>query len=207
MFALNTVNHVVNAMGLTINEDKDDIGQEITFLGASLSTIAVNGSTCAVGLTKKRRVFVAEICLTMGHWKGPITVRKLMSFAGVLMLCAQFIFASKLYLRSVFSIIGSKDKRESVLLSPKFRSDCAWWRKAVTVPDLCGTVLQKRAISTTFASWDASFTWGIGGLFGGKYFSVPWSDYASDARPDSPLHQGNTPGTYTIWSFSLGLLS
>jgi len=175
---LNTIRHVVRSMGLVVNTEKEEMGQTLIFLGTRLSSIAKNGTACSVGLTEKRRQYVAEQCQIMEH-TSTIQVSKLMSFAGLLIFCAQVMFGAKLYLRSAFALIGSRNRRSMVRLSEQFRMDCAWWRTMVTQMGECGTLLQRRFVSSRFASWDASLTWGIGGFFDGKYFSVPWEHYTS----------------------------
>ena len=58
------VKGIIQDMGLTINESKTEMGQELVLLGVALSTIANKGKKCTAALTEKRRLLIASKCAT-----------------------------------------------------------------------------------------------------------------------------------------------
>ena len=170
---------IICRMGLQINEQKDESGQDVCLLGVLLSTVANGGVSCSAAITNKRRSYISGRCLEMQQWKGPIRVHMIMAFAGLLSFCSQVIPGSRMYLRSAFTMIGSKHRRDWVHLSNQFRTDCSWWRKLVLQSGPCGMLLDRRLLSNFFVAWDASETWGIGGFYAKdhQFFSIPWSAF------------------------------
>ena len=59
------VKGIIQAMGLTINESKTEMGQELVLLGVALSTIAETGRKCTAAPTEKRRELIASKCLVL----------------------------------------------------------------------------------------------------------------------------------------------
>ena len=51
---------VIQDVGLTINENKTEMGQELVLLGVALPTIADKGRKCTATLTEKRKVLIAS---------------------------------------------------------------------------------------------------------------------------------------------------
>ena len=177
--------HIITSIGLQINEAKDEFGQSVCWLGVLLSSTANGGRSTSAALTDKRRLYVAECCLKMQMWNGPIRVHKLMAFAGLLIFCSQVLPGSKMYVRSAYILIGSHDKHDIVHLSQQFKMDCAWWRKLMLQRGYCGMLLDRYVISTSFLAWDAS-DWGMGGFYAQNYahqhFCIPWAAYERGDR-------------------------
>jgi hypothetical protein len=177
---LEIVKGIIREMGLTINESKTEMGQELVLLGVALSTVANNGKDCSAALTEKRRMLIASKCLALLHHKGPIRVSVLKSFLGLLVFASQVIFASRLYLRSGYALVNAipdsgRNKYGMVTMSDAFRKDCAWWRKMMLKPEYCRTILNKWTASDSVIAWDASM-WGMGGFCGDEQFSIAWAD-------------------------------
>ena len=191
--AIALLKSIVTSIGMKVNEEKYADGQDLIFLGVFLTTVAYGGNECAAGITEARREHVANRCYAMEHWKGSIRIRDLMAFGGLLVFCSQVIFGSKLYLRSIYALTGSRSMHEWTSLSKTFRQDCAWWRTMVQLSGLCGTVMTRFPLSPYFISWDASTSWGIGAFFQGKreFFSIPWKEVLANGGQLGP--QMNTP--------------
>jgi len=176
---INAIKLLITRMGLQINTQKDEFGQDMCMLGILLSTTANKENSCSAALTSKRRNYVDTRCMEMQHWKGSIRVHALMAFGGLLIFCSQVTPHSRLYLRSIYTIIGSHDKRSMVHLSQQFRQDCSWWKRLVLQSGPCGMLLDRRIISDSFLAWDASKTWGMGGFCAQnhQHFSIPWAAF------------------------------
>ena len=123
---INVMNLLITRMGLQVNTQKDEFGQDVCMLGILLSTAANKGNSCSAALTSKRRNYVATRCMQLQRWKGSVRVHALIAFGGLLTFCSQVIPHSILYLRSINTIIGSHDKRSMAQLSQQFHQDCSW---------------------------------------------------------------------------------
>ena len=191
------VKGIIQDMGLTINESKTEMGQDLVLLGVALSTIANEGKNCTAALTEKRRLLIASKCLELMHHKGAIRVSILKSFLGLLVFASQVIFGSRLYLRSGYALVNAvpdSRKHAMVTISDAFRQDCAWWRRMMLKPEYCGTILNKWTASDSIVAWDASM-WGMGGFCRNEQFSIAWADCNSTGVADSDL--APTEGTNT----------
>ena len=75
------------------------------------------------------------------------------------------------YLRSGFDLTrGTRERHEFVTLSRTFRLDLKYLAKVYAVANR-GTMLVKQQVTSVFASWDASTSWGMGGFLDGRWFS------------------------------------
>lgn len=176
----NKLTSTMRTLGFVTNDEKNvPPTQSITFLGGGLDTNTNNTGICSVFLDEEKRMRVHTGCTQMAtHVKGSLRVSTIMTLMGLLMFCSHIVPGTKLYLRSGFDLIRNKVPRDYVHTNQRFRQDMQ------TVSNLYKVasprfLLVKRTLTTTFGSWDASTSWGMGGFLDGKWFSEKWSTLLS----------------------------
>lgn len=184
--------HTLRSLGFLSNDDKNESPtQSITFLGGGLDTNTGGTGACSMYVPEDKRQRVITACSAMAH-ATKVHVRELMALLGLLMFCSNIVHGTKLYLRSGFDLIKGKQPSEMTGISRRFKLDLQYLVRLYKLA-LPRTMLTRRMVSTTFGSWDASTSWGMGGFLDGRYFSEKWSTFLSNTDCPTFYPKEGTP--------------
>jgi len=182
------------ALGFVANEDKCDPPSTVqVFLGVGMDSVAM-----MFFFTADRLARIAQASLDLERSPQRVRVARIMSVLGHWMFMAQIVPGLGLYLRSGYSCIRGRERREFVSLTRAFRSDLAYLRRLVAGGTLTVSMIRK-PLTSGFAAWDACTGWGMGAYLDGMWFAVPWADLTAGALgPVESFFPFQLPGTEHI---------
>ena len=182
------------ALGFVANEDKCDPPSTVqVFLGVGMDSVAM-----MFFFTADRLARIAQASLDLERSPQRVRVARIMSVLGHWMFMAQIVPGLGLYLRSGYSCIRGRERREFVSLTRAFRSDLAYLRRLVAGGTLTVSMIRK-PLTSGFAAWDACTGWGMGAYLDGMWFAVPWADLMAGALgPVESFFPFQLPGTEHI---------
>jgi hypothetical protein len=167
---------LLSALGFLVNEAKCDPPAWVQiFLGVGLDSNTFGVGDVTQFFTEARLARLRAATFGMEHTRGRVRVSLIMSLLGVWMFVAQVLPGVATYLRAGFACIQGMDRRAFTTVSRAFRLDLAFLRKLITGCSPRASVI-RRPLTTGFAAWDASTSWGMGGYLDGAFFSVSWAD-------------------------------
>lgn len=176
----------VRMLGFETNTSKNEPpATRGVFLGGGLDSDTEGSGRCSKYIDPVRRAYVIDQCLQMEHKRGHVRVHDVQKLQGLLSFCATLVERIKVHLQSGFQLIRNKNKRDFIPLSSRFRQDLCSVRQLLTVA-APRTIIDRRPVTSTFASWDASSEWGMGGFLDGDWFSISWAQLR--AWPQKPAY-------------------
>jgi hypothetical protein len=160
-------------MGVTLNENKIKMGQELTILG-----IEVNMKTMTVSVPKKK---VERLCKKLDDLlqedKG-VSLKELRSLVGMLATCAMVMRQGRVYTQELYSTLAEAERTRKGPnhFSAGMKAELQWWRENLVKGNATQLMLdEKWAKMETTPFSDASSTYGMGGVFRGTAWQHEWT--------------------------------
>ncbi len=129
------------------------------------------------GMTEPRRAFVlgqlAEAC-----GARRLTARQLQSLLGRLHFVARVLPAGKGFVNRLLSALRGKERRTRIRVTKSMRLDFEWWLRVLPQWSGVGLISRSHWVDSCDLDifTDASSSFGMGGVFGERWFSEAWSD-------------------------------
>jgi hypothetical protein len=171
--AMKTALAELRIIGVTINEEKVRLGQELTILG-----ICVNMLNMTVSVPQKKVGYLCErIEQILREGKG-IQLSELRSLAGSIATCAMVMRQGRVYTQEIHSTLAEAEKAEK---GPKkipegMKQELRWWIENLRRGNATQIILDERWKKTVQSPFsDASSEWGMGGAFDGEAWQREWN--------------------------------
>jgi hypothetical protein len=158
-------------IGVTINEEKVRLGQELTILGICVNMLNMTVSVPA----KKVETLCERIEQTLKG--GGISLKELRSIAGSIATCAMVMRQGRVYMQDIYSTLTEAEKADK---GPKkipegMKEELRWWLENLRKGNATQIVLDERWKKTVESPFsDASSEWGMGGAFDGEAWQHEW---------------------------------
>eukprot|EP00854_Cymbomonas_tetramitiformis_P000285 gene285-biopygen197 len=173
---------LVKYLGFEVAPEKvESPRQDIVFLGVRLQSNQSGLGVVAMSIDESRVQRVAAECRHVAGLQK-VGVKEVERLVGQLMFCARVVYGAKMFLRSGYDFLGRARRMRRVFDSvPEGLSkDLRWLAKMLDTNNGHAMVLNKRPVVRDFFAVDAAgeeaVDGGMGGFFGGRWFSVKWDD-------------------------------
>jgi hypothetical protein len=165
----------------------------IIFLGFELDSDAQGVCRMTVPSAKRARgIVLCEEFLSLVSQSGGrcigYTSSRYESLVGFLAHCASVVFGGRLYLTHLYHAWRFAKRyafSPSAVSASGMRSEVSWWLRLFKSDSVLAerSLHQRARVSYDFFATDASTIWGMGGFFGGKFFSKSWAALALIKQP------------------------
>ncbi|KAK3284973.1 hypothetical protein CYMTET_7392, partial [Cymbomonas tetramitiformis] len=173
---------LVEFLGFEVAPEKvESPRQDIVFLGVRLQSNQSGLGVVAMSIDESRVQRVAAECRHVAGLQK-VRVKEVERLVGQLMFCARVVYGAKMFLRSGYDFLGRARRMRRVFDSvPEGLSkDLRWLAKMLDTNNGQAVVLNKRPVVRDFFAVDAAgeeaVDGGMGGFFGGRWFSVKWEE-------------------------------
>eukprot|EP00854_Cymbomonas_tetramitiformis_P034429 gene34429-biopygen29549 len=185
---------LVEFLGFEVAPEKvESPRQDIVFLGVRLQSNQSGLGVVAMSIDESRVQRVAAECRHVAGLQK-VRVKEVERLVGQLMFCARVVYGAKMFLRSGYDFLGRARRMRRVFDSvPEGLSkDLRWLAKMLDTNNGQAVVLNKRPVVRDFFAVDAAgeeaVDGGMGGFFGGRWFSVKWEEVKRwRVLPSSPF--------------------
>jgi hypothetical protein len=170
---------LLTMLGFVANEEKcSGPGTVQIFLGVGMDSDTYGIGEVTRFFTDARLSDIRSLSQSAMSASRPVRVSSVMSLLGKWIFIAQVLHGVATYLRAGFASISGRDKSSFVAVTRSFKQDLAFLLKLISGPSPRASVV-RRPLTSGFAAWDASTSWGMGGYLDGAYFSVSWAALAA----------------------------
>ena len=173
---------LVEYLGFEVAPEKvEGPRQDIVFLGIRLQSNQSGVGIVAMSVEESRVQRVAAECRHVATLQR-VRVKEVERLVGQLMFCARVVYGAKMFLRSGYDFIGRAKRMRRVFdgVPEALGKDLIWLAKLLETNNGQAVVLNKRPVVRDFFAVDAAgeeaVDGGMGGFFGGRWFSVKWEE-------------------------------
>ena len=168
-------------LGWTVNHKKCvSPTQSLVFLGVGITTMYLGVPSLGVFLDAVRLARLRKQCLGVAQAKGGVVPRAMLrSLVGHLTFCAIVLRDARSFTRVGWAVLGDALRRNihRVKVSKQLREELQSWCRRCS-GDFYSRPMDIKPVHTSFGSWDASTSQGMGGYLLGETFAVQWVDFA-----------------------------
>ena len=185
---------LVEFLGFEVAPEKvEGPRQDIIFLGVRLQSNQSGTGVVSMSIDEGRVQRVAAECRQVAGLKK-VRVKEVERLVGQLMFCARVVYGAKMFLRSGYDFLGRARRMRKVFdwMPGTLSQDLLWLAKMLETNNGKAVVLNKRPVVRDFFAVDAAgeeaVDGGMGGFFGGRWFTVKWEEVKRwKVRPFSPF--------------------